>query len=387
MKAEFQKFSDASAPVTREVPAPRENPDYLGRQLITYLGNKRALLDFIGRGVSIVKARLGKDKLDCLDAFSGSGAVARYLKGHSRLLIANDLERYSEVINSCYLANRSELDMDGLRERHRELVSRLSSEPLGPGFISRLYAPADDSDIKPGERAFYTSRNAAYLDSACRLIGGMPSGARPFFLAPLLSEASIHANTSGVFKGFHKDAATGLGKFGGRKGDALSRIRGDIELPFPVFSDFECECRILRQDAVDAAGALPELDLAYLDPPYNQHPYGSNYFMLNLIADYREPGEKSRVSGIPSGWNRSPYNKGRLAADALGSLVGALKAKFILVSYNSEGFVDRGSMLRILSGAGKVEVLETRYNAFRGSRNLGGRELHLSEYLYLVEKR
>jgi adenine-specific DNA-methyltransferase len=393
MKAEFQNFSGASAPIPRnETPprdeaAPRDNPDYLSRQLITYLGNKRALLDFIGRGVSMVKARLGKDKLDCLDAFSGSGAVARYLKGHSRLLVANDLERYSEVINSCYLANRSELDMGGLRELHRQLVRRLGSEPLEPGFISRLYAPADDSDIKPGERAFYTSRNAAYLDSACRLIGALPPGSRPFFLAPLLSEASIHANTSGVFKGFHKDAATGLGKFGGRKGDALSRIRGDIELPFPLFSDFECECRILRQDAVEAAGSLPELDLAYLDPPYNQHPYGSNYFMLNLIADYREPGEKSRVSGIPSGWNRSPYNKGRLAAAALGSLVGALKAKFILVSYNSEGFVDRGSMLRILSGAGKVEVLETRYNAFRGSRNLGGRDLHLSEYLYLVEKR
>ncbi|MDR0684304.1 MAG: DNA adenine methylase [Spirochaetaceae bacterium] len=30
---------------------------------------------------------------------------------------------------------------------------------------------------------------------------------------------------------------------------------------------------------------IPEVDLAYLDPPYNQHPYGSNYFMLNLILD------------------------------------------------------------------------------------------------------
>jgi len=32
-----------------------------------------------------------------------------------------------------------------------------------------------------------------------------------------------------------------------------------------------------------------------LDPPYNQHPYGSNYFMLNLLADYREPADVSAV--------------------------------------------------------------------------------------------
>ena len=28
---------------------------------------------------------------------------------------------------------------------------------------------------------------------------------------------------------------------------------------------------------------IEPVDLAYFDPPYNQHPYGSNYFMLNII--------------------------------------------------------------------------------------------------------
>ena len=58
---------------------------------------------------------------------------------------------------------------------------------------------------------------------------------------------------------------------------------------------------------------LPPVDVAYLDPPYNQHPYGSNYFMLNLLASGREPAaeELSQVSGIPKNWNRSHYNKSR----------------------------------------------------------------------------
>ncbi|MCK9334902.1 MAG: DNA adenine methylase, partial [Candidatus Cloacimonetes bacterium] len=82
------------------MPVQRENPAYLSEQLITYLGNKRKLLNFIGAGVGVVKQKLGKDKLSCLDLFSGSGIVARYLKQHSSLLIVNDLEAYSKVINT-----------------------------------------------------------------------------------------------------------------------------------------------------------------------------------------------------------------------------------------------------------------------------------------------
>lgn len=37
---------------------PAENPAYLEGELITYLGNKRSLLPFIGKGVEVVKDRL-----------------------------------------------------------------------------------------------------------------------------------------------------------------------------------------------------------------------------------------------------------------------------------------------------------------------------------------
>lgn len=364
-----------------------ENPHYLTEQLITYIGNKRALLDFIGTGLDRIRVRLGRRKLSCFDVFSGSGAVSRYLKRHSTLLVANDLELYADVISRCYLANREEIDEAALRRLHAELSARLAAGPLLPGLVSELYAPVDDDDIKPGERAFYTTRNARFIDTARTLISGVPDSLAPFFLAPLLAEASVHANTAGVFKGFYKDSRTGVGRFGGKQGDALSRIRGDIALPYPVFSNFSCETLLLSGDAAAVAETAPEVDVAYLDPPYNQHPYGSNYFMLNLIADYRRPNAVSPVSGIPADWNRSPYNRRREAAGALVSLTERLRAKFLLVSFNSEGFIGPEEMSGILGRLGRVEVLETPYNAFRGSRNLGGRGLHLTEYLYLVEKK
>ena len=353
----------------------QENPAYLQEQLITYIGNKRSLLGFIGQGISIVQKELKKEKLSVFDCFSGSGVVARYCRQFAKEMWVNDLERYSAVINSCYQTNKEEADTEELRQLHKTLTRQLEECPLEPGFISKHYAPADDTSIQPGERCFYTTRNARFLDTACKLIDQqVPPHLQAYFLAPLLSQASIHANTSGVFKGFYKNKE-GLGQFGGTGRDALQRIAAPITL--------------LQKEAQTAAEQLPPLDLAYLDPPYNQHPYGSNYFMLNLLATGRLPAadDLSPISGIPKNWNRSHYNKARYIKQALERLIATIPASFLLISFNSEGFIKPDEMESLLTAQGKIQRLECNYNTFRGSRNLQNRNIHVTEYLYVVDKR
>jgi len=363
-----------------------EDPRFLKEQVITYLGNKRLLLPLIDDAVQRVKQKLGRETVSCLDLFSGSGVVARYLKRHSSLLIANDLEGYSRVVNQCYLTNREDVDLPAI-QRAAEMIHRDALAEPTPGFIAELYAPADDARIMPGERVFYTRRNAVYLDSVRQRIDAQPDAMRPLLLAPLLAQASVHANTSGVFKGFYKNFRTGVGKFGGTGANALSRILADITLSAPILSRFSCASRVYQRDANELVDEVDAVDFAYLDPPYNQHPYGSNYFMLNLLTDYEAPGaDISAVSGIPARWNRSAYNARPRAFEALADLVGRVRARFLLVSFNSEGFIAKPQMLGLLQGLGRVEVMQTRYNAFRGSRNLSGRPAHVTEYLYLVDR-
>jgi adenine-specific DNA-methyltransferase len=231
-----------------------------------------------------------------------------------------------------------------------------------------------------------------YIDTMRNYIQSVPLQYQKYFLAPLIAKASIHANTSGVFKGFHKNKETGLGQFGGTNSDALFRIKGNIVLPFPLFSNFNCNYTVYNGDSNQIIKEAPEVDLAYLDPPYNQHPYGSNYFMLNLILENKYPENISDVSGIPDNWNRSAYNKKQYAYSALSELVNNVKAKYVLISFNSEGFISLDEMLDMLKKLGKVQVLETSYNTFRGCRNLtnlaqnGNRDIHVTEYLYLLEK-
>ena len=364
-----------------------EDPEYLTKQLITYLGNKRALLRPIQQAVLEVKRRLGRRRLRVFDAFSGSGVVSRLLKAHASWLVSNDLEDYTAVIGRCFLRNRSSVDWLALEYWVRELNCRVDSEPLPPGFIEELYAPKDERHITRQDRVFYTKQNARRLDNYRRLLEEVPPDLRDLLLGPLLSEASIHANTAGVFKGFYKDRKTGLGQFGGSNRDALSRILGPIRLEPPVLSRFECDYLVLQQDANQAARQLRGLDLAYLDPPYNQHPYGSNYFMLNLLVRYERPTQISRVSGIPNNWRRSGYNVRSQALPLLEDLIVHLDAPFVLISFNNEGFIPPGQMRAMLAKHGQVEVMETRYNAFRGSRSFRNRPIHVTEQLFLLQRR
>ncbi|MDR2965293.1 MAG: DNA adenine methylase [Treponema sp.] len=369
-----------------------ENSEFLTEQIITYIGNKRSLLDFITKGIQIVQKHLNKEKLNIFDVFTGSGIVARHCKQFSNTLLVNDLEQYAAVTAECYLSNKNELNIPELKDIYNGLIAKIENNKLKEGIITKLYSPKNDNNIKKDERVFYTHRNAMYIDTMRGYIQSVPLQYQKYFLAPLIAKASVHANTSGVFKGFHKDKKTGLGKFGGSNADALFRIKGDIVLPFPVFSNFNCNYTVYNGDSNKIVNEIPEVDLAYLDPPYNQHPYGSNYFMLNLILENKYPENISNVSGIPGNWNRSLYNKKQYAYSALSELVEKIKAKYVLISFNSEGFISLDKMKSMLEKIGKVQVLETSYNTFRGCRNFanlaekGNRDIHVTEYLYLLEK-
>ena len=373
-------FDEEAIPRFGEVNAP-----FLTDQIITYIGNKRSLLPFIGNGLNKIKNKLNKHRITSFDVFSGSGIVARYMKDFSDSISTCDLELYSAIINSCYLSNVSSLDINLIKKWIDQANDEGINNPI-EGIITKFYAPEDDANIKIGERVFYTKRNAMFIDTARMVIENAPSDIKNHLLAPLLYVASVHANTSGVFKGFYKNSKTGIGQFGGNGKNALVRICKPFNIPYPIFSETETNFRVYQGDSNQLAKEHSHVDVAYIDPPYNQHPYGSNYFMLNVIANNEMPPVISEISGIPENWNRSDYNIKAKTKAALFDLASNIDAKYLLISFNSEGYITKDEMLDMLALVGKTEVLETTYNTFRGSRNLENRDIYVTEYLFLVEK-
>ena len=358
--------------------------DYLKDQIITYIGNKRKIIPFIERSLN----QIGLKDYTFLDLFSGSGIVSRLAKVHgAKKIIANDLEYYSMVLNRVFLRNE-----EGDRKYFEYLKQEVLSRPLWEGWVCENYAPKDDNNIQRGERCFYTRENALLIDSYLEFLAQQPSEVADMLIAPLIYEASVHTNTSGVFKGFYKNRQ-GIGQFGGEGKNALQRICGKIDPQFPVFCHNETENIIICADASSVVKdtkiveQAKGIDITYIDPPYNQHPYGSNYFMLNAIAKNKCPNEISKVSGIPKDWNRSIYNKRVEGVMQLLKDIENVDSKYVLLSYSSEAYIPIKDMVAELAKIGLITNLqEIEYNVFRGSRNLSNRPKRLQEYLITIRK-
>ena len=369
--------------------------DYLKDQIITYIGNKRKILPFIQSSLD----KIGMKNYHFLDLFSGSGIVSRLAKVHGASKItANDLEYYSSILNGVYLRNEegNKEEFEEAKETVKGIMEKMEliygKESLG-GWVTANYAPKDDNNIQRGERCFYTHNNAILIDEYLNFCFnefsdyGYSRETANLLLASLIVEASIHVNTSGVFKGFYK-GKDGIGKFGGEGENALQRILGEIDPKFPVFCSNQTENSIMKTDASRLISVSPiEYDIAYIDPPYNQHPYGSNYFMLNAIAKNECPKEMSVVSGIPKDWNRSIYNKRREGVERLLKDIEEIKSKYVILSYSSEAYLPIKDMVGELAKIGLITNLdEIDYNVFRGSRNLVQRKKKLQEYLITIRK-
>ncbi|WP_319417394.1 DNA adenine methylase [Marispirochaeta aestuarii] len=83
------------------MPAADLSSDYLKRQLIAYIGNKRRLLPSLHR--LFLRLEDQHPIHDMLDPFAGSGAVSRLGRAMGYRVHANDWEEYSRIINRVYL--------------------------------------------------------------------------------------------------------------------------------------------------------------------------------------------------------------------------------------------------------------------------------------------
>ena len=364
---------------------------FVKQTMLTCIGNKRKLVSHIEDIVDVVCEKENKEKLNIVDGFAGSTVVSRALSSKASNIYTNDLELYSYLMAKCYLETPTKSTQTKVR-KHIENMNVIAEKGpyISTGVMAKLYAPKDTYDIKEGERCFYTRENALIIDTLRKYIEDhVEKSLYPYCVVPLLNKASINTNTSGVFKGFHKD--NNIGKFGGKKEVNLERIMKPIRLDMPVWSDnnftAHCSQKDINKFLEDDLPEEPQVDLIYLDPPYNQHPYGSNYFMLNVIAENKEPGEVSRVSGIPKNWHKSNYNYYASAVNSMRDLLdkSTRKSKYVILSYNNEGIIKPKDWEDIFKEY-KVDKHEIKYNAYRGSRNLSGRSDKVVEIMYLITR-
>ena len=367
--------------------AARSTDEYVFHQLLPYLGNKRHLLELIDEAVVATGVR--PERATFVDAFAGSGVVARYAKQRGFAVVANDWEPYARVINTAAIAcgARPALDAQGGYARAIEALNNLEGVN---GWVTRTLCPSDDDHADPTrERMFYRRVTGRRIDAIRQEImrWGCSDLDEACLLAPLLYQACWLANTSGVFKGFHAG-------WGGANGTALHRILADLELQPLRFLDNGRRHRVLDVDAAELVAHLDgEADVAYLDPPYNQHPYASNYHVLNSLVLWDQPElppptERGFKAAIRPDWKqrRSAFNARGSALAAFASVMKTLPARHVLISYSTDGMIPLPQLLAESAEHGAVRTFHRSYKRYRTSPTRPSPRPHNVEFVLHVDR-
>src|ERR1700722_8229606 len=279
--------------------------------MIKYLGSKRRLVPVLATICAASGPRTA------LDLFTGTTRVAQAFKAQGVEVTAVDTARYAHVFAQCYVeADAAAVDMAALTAA----IDHLNGLPGRPGYVHATFAE---------EARFFQPFNAARIDAARDAIARDYAGSPlyPILLTSLIEAADRVDSTTGVQMAYVKQWAP--------------RSANPLTLRVPEL--FAGPGRAVLGDALEMAPQLGHFDLAYLDPPYNQHRYFTNYHVWETLVAWDAPeaygvARKRIDSRDPS--TRSAFNSKRTMPDALRRVVRDLDCRLLVLSYNDEAWLN-----------------------------------------------
>ena len=341
--------------------------------MIKYIGSKRTLVP------EILEAVRGAEGAACvLDLFSGTSRVGHALKAAGYRVLANDHNAYAEALARCYV----QADAEDVLDDARKLVAELNALKGTPGWFTETYCHRS---------RFFQPKNGERIDAIREAIAAkcLDPELEAVMLVSLMEAADRVDSTTGLQMAYLKEWAP--------------RAYNDLELRLPDVLPRAAHGKgaASRLEAQEAALTL-EADVAYVDPPYNQHSYLGNYHIWESLVLWDRPevyGVACKRVDVKR--RRSEFNSRPKAAEALRRLLAAVRAPLLIVSFNNEGYLSRGEMEPMLAslwgGAAAVATIEKDFRRYVGAQigiyNPQGRKVgtvsHLrnTEYLYVVSRR
>lgn len=333
-----------------------------------FIGNKdliapaiRELLEEIG---------LADQRLTFFDAFCGTGAVADAVKDCFDIKLNDILEWCSlyakgrVVGTSC---NFSKLGFDPFDHLDAD-------NGFAEGFFYRNYSPGGSS------RMYFTPENAGRIDHIratiehWRVSDAIDESEYAFLLASLVESISTVSNTAGVYGAYLKHWDT----------RATRPLRFCRVAARPVsHKNIETHNNKI-EDIIDSV----DCDILYLDPPYTQNQYGTQYHLLETLIKGDDPTLSAITGSRPTGPMRSDWSKDVKKHILFDQIIANTKATHIVVSYSADGFMSKGYIEAVLKRYGKPDTLISRQIDYRKYTNFKSRDRgdHV-EYLFYIEKR
>ena len=335
--------------------------------MIKYLGSKRTLIPDLVRIVSHFP-----ELTSAADLFSGTARVGHAFKRCGLSVQSNDLNAYAHALAMCYVA----ADRDAVEQPARQLIAELNRLPGSPGYFTQAFCESS---------RFFQPQNGAKVDAIREAIEqkGLDPALKNVLLVSLMEAADRVDSTCGVHMAYVKAWA--------------ARASNPLELRFPDVLPAAAAgpCGATQLDAVDAAQQL-QADIVYLDPPYNQHSYLSNYHIWETLVLWDKPEHYGiACKRVDCRTRKSAFNVRQQHASAFGAVLRhAARAPLVIVSFNDEGYQTRSELEASLREYGDVHVISKDFKRYVGAKigihNPEGKRVgevsHLrnEEYIYLL---
>ena len=334
-----------------------------------FLGNKDSLTDDILQ-LMTEKGVLDKDAV-FFDAFCGMGSVCDSVKQTFPHLIIND------ILHCCTTFTEGRLYANGCKFETLGFspFDFFANNPVvRKGFIYSTYAP------KMSGRMYFTDENASRIDYFRYQIEEWYQEYRindreyKYLLACLLEAVSSVSNTAGVYGAFlkHWDARA---------------IKPIAFLPIDSKTGIADNVRVFNQRIEDIIADI-DCDVLYLDPPYTQNQYGTQYHLLETLILNDNPTVSEVTGSRPTTPMRSDWSKQYYSQILFEKVVALTKAKHIIFSYNNDGFISPDFVESTFKRFGYEQTYECRVINYKKYNNFKcqGAENHC-EYLFYVEKK
>jgi adenine-specific DNA-methyltransferase len=305
--------------------------------VIKFLGSKRTLVPVLGAVADALPVR------SAADLFAGTTRVGQELRRRGLEVLSNDVTAFSEAFGQAYIAADATVD----RARVRRIVAGLAALPPVDGYVTETFCR---------QSRYFRPENGMRIDAARAAIDHLDLDPveRGLVLTSLVEAADRVDSTCGVQMAYLKRwAPRAANPLELREPEPVSGPRGSVRT---------ADANVLAPD-------LSGVDLAYIDPPYNQHSYLGNYHVWETIVRGDEPAHYGVArKRADCRTRKSAYNSRRDAWPALADLIERVATPWTIVSISDEGFHDPADVAALLGGRGHVGALRIGFKRYVGAQ-------------------
>lgn len=334
-----------------------------------YLGNKDSITDKI-KEIILSKINLQPDSV-LFDAFCGTGSIANAFKTTCNVIINDNLNFATTYAYGRMNAAKCTFEHLGFDP----FVFFNSADITVEGYFYKTYSPGGS------ERMYLSKHNAGRVDYFRQSIENwhrlnlLTEEEYRYLLACLVESVSFVSNTAGVYGAFLK-------KWDNR---ALKNIQF-LDLSDGIQPTYSIEVHTNKlEDIIEDV----RCDVLYLDPPYTQNQYGTQYHLLETLVLNDEPKKVSKVTGSRSTREmRSDWSKIYKVHILFDKILAKTSARHIFLSYNNDGDMSKEYIESIMKRYGVEETFECIKIPYKKYENWKSknRKVHY-EYLFYIKKK